>query len=209
MNCLNLVKLVVLALVVSVGTTGCRRGPKNITPIPGRQAGTISDGTKLGGPILPDRERGPVIPTDSDPTRSALKKDGDMTELSPNRFDRANFNADRETFRKETVYFDFDKSSVKPSEQDKIKAVAAYLKNEPRLMIEIEGHCDERGTAEYNRALGERRALAIREFLIGLGVIGERIATLSHGEDMPADPGHGEAAWAKNRRGEFVLLRPK
>ena len=72
----------------------------------------------------------------------------------------------------------------------------------------IEGHCDERGTEEYNRALGERRALSVREFLVTLGVAPDRVETVSFGEDRPADPGHSSAAWDKNRRGEIVLLSP-
>ena len=73
----------------------------------------------------------------------------------------------------------------------------------------IEGNCDERGTEEYNRALGERRALAAREALAKLGIDPMRIRTISYGKDKPADPGHDEAAWAKNRRDDFVLLHPK
>jgi hypothetical protein len=73
----------------------------------------------------------------------------------------------------------------------------------------IEGHCDERGTEEYNRSLGERRALALREALAKAGVSPDRVRTLSYGKDKPADPGHDESAWSKNRRGEFILLHPK
>src|SRR4029077_2984344 len=127
----------------------------------------------------------------------------------PGRIDRSLYNEDRNQFREQTVYFEFDKSTVKASEQGKIQAVANYLKSEPRTILDIEGHCDERGTAEYNRALGERRALAIREHLVNLGVAADRVYTLSWGEDKPADQGHDEAAWGKNRRGEFILLKPK
>jgi peptidoglycan-associated lipoprotein len=73
----------------------------------------------------------------------------------------------------------------------------------------IEGHCDERGTEEYNRALGERRALALREALAKAGVSPDRIRTISYGKDRPVNPGHDESAWAQNRRGEFILLHPK
>jgi peptidoglycan-associated lipoprotein len=87
--------------------------------------------------------------------------------------------------------------------------VAKHLKGKPTDLLLIEGHCDERGTEEYNRSLGERRALALRDALGKLGVSGDRIRTLSFGEDKPADAGHNEAAWTKNRRGEFILLVPK
>ena len=78
----------------------------------------------------------------------------------------------------------------------------------PSAAVQVEGHCDERGTEEYNRALGERRALAAREALIGLGIASDRVDTISYGEDKPAVPGHNESAWSKNRRGAFVLLTP-
>ena len=161
------------------------------------------------GPSGTTPERVPRIPGDETNDRTTIPTIGGQTAMSENRWNPADFNQDRSQFREQTVYFDFDKSTIKSSEQSKIQAVASFLKSEQRMMIEIEGHCDERGTAEYNRSLGERRALAVREYLISLGVAGERATTISFGEDRPADPGHGEAAWAKNRRGEFVLLRPK
>ena len=74
--------------------------------------------------------------------------------------------------------------------------------------VRVEGNCDERGTEEYNRALGERRALALREELVRLGVDPSRVDTVSYGEDKPVDPGHDESAWRKNRRGDFILLSP-
>ena len=90
-----------------------------------------------------------------------------------------------------------------------LEAVAAALKSDSSAKLLIEGGCDERGTEEYNRSLGERRALAAREALANDGVDPSRIRTISYGKDKPADPGHDEAAWAKNRRAEFVLLHPK
>jgi len=103
------------------------------------------------------------------------------------------------------VLFDFDSARIRPSEDSKLEAVAAYLKANPGKLV-IEGHCDERGTAEYNRALGERRALAARDALVKLGVDAGRMSTISYGKDRPADPGHDETAWAKNRRCEFVVV---
>jgi peptidoglycan-associated lipoprotein len=105
-----------------------------------------------------------------------------------------------------TVYFDFDSAKVRPSEVAKLEAVAAALKGNSNKLV-IEGHCDERGTAEYNRALGEHRAQAAREKLVALGVAAGRITTISYGKDKPADLGHDEAAWAKNRRCEFATAK--
>jgi peptidoglycan-associated lipoprotein len=103
------------------------------------------------------------------------------------------------------VLFDYDSARIRPSEEAKLQAVAAYVKSNPGKLV-IEGHCDERGTAEYNRALGERRALAARDELGKLGVDAGRISTVSYGNERPADTGHDEAAWSKNRRCEFVVV---
>ncbi|MBN2507671.1 MAG: OmpA family protein [Verrucomicrobia bacterium] len=111
-------------------------------------------------------------------------------------------------FATDTVYFDFDKSNIRPSEVPKILKVGSAMGSYAGKALRIEGHCDERGTEEYNRALGERRALSIREYLAQQGVSPQLIDTISFGEDRPADPGHNSEAWSKNRRGEFILLDP-
>ena len=103
------------------------------------------------------------------------------------------------------VFFDYDSSEVAGSERAKIETAAQYLNQNSAQAVIIEGHCDERGSNEYNLALGERRAQSIRAYLIDLGISADRIQTKSYGEENPADPGHNESAWAANRRGEFVL----
>ena len=103
----------------------------------------------------------------------------------------------------------FDRSEIHPDDDSKVGAVASALAQSPQNKVLIEGHCDERGTEEYNRALGERRALSVRDRLVELGVGADRIRTMSLGEDRPADPGFSEDAYQANRRGEFVLLKPK
>jgi peptidoglycan-associated lipoprotein len=110
--------------------------------------------------------------------------------------------------KSETVYFDFDSSVLKTSEKPKASAVADYLKANSAKAVKVEGNCDERGTEEYNRSLGERRALAVREELIRLGIDPTRVDTISYGKDRPADPGHDESAWKKNRRDDFIVLSP-
>lgn len=107
------------------------------------------------------------------------------------------------------VFFDLDKSDLKPEARRTLERQAAWLKQYGNVAVTIEGHCDERGTEEYNRALGERRALAVREYLVRLGVQGSRVRTISYGFDRPVDPGHNESAWSKNRRGEFIILMPR
>jgi peptidoglycan-associated lipoprotein len=107
----------------------------------------------------------------------------------------------------QTIYFDFDKSNVRADQTANLEGNANYLKEHADLKICIEGHCDERGTEEYNFALGQRRASSVREFLISRGVAADRLSIVSKGEEEPADPGHNEAAWAKNRRAIFIVTQ--
>ena len=103
-----------------------------------------------------------------------------------------------------TIYFDYDNYTLSPEAQSAINYDVEILKRYPSLNVVAEGHCDERGTAEYNLALGERRAGAVVERLTALGIPGNRLSTVSFGSELPADPNHNEQAWAKNRR---VYLR--
>jgi peptidoglycan-associated lipoprotein len=105
-----------------------------------------------------------------------------------------------------TIYFDYDKFDLTPEALDIMSVNADHLWNHPIKVVLIEGHCDERGTEEYNLALGEKRAREIREYLIKYGINSERLSIISYGESMPADFGHDEKSWAKNRRGEFTVL---
>jgi peptidoglycan-associated lipoprotein len=109
--------------------------------------------------------------------------------------------------RFEHVHFDYDSYQVNPSDTHKIEQVAAYMRDNRDVRLVCEGHCDERGSREYNMSLGEHRALAVRAYLVGLGIDGSRIQTRSYGEEQPLDPGHGESAWRLNRRVEFALFR--
>ena len=103
------------------------------------------------------------------------------------------------------VFFDFDKSTIKPEGQQTLQRQAEWLKRYPNVTVTVEGHCDDRGTREYNLALGERRATAVQRALIALGVQGNRIKTISYGKERPAVLGDNEAAWAQNRRGVTVI----
>jgi len=100
-----------------------------------------------------------------------------------------------------TFYFDYDKAVLKPGDLASLEMHAQILRRNSDRNVVIEGHCDERGTREYNLALGERRAGAIRSFLVSAGVSDRQIETVSYGEEQPADPGHTESAWSRNRRG--------
>lgn len=102
------------------------------------------------------------------------------------------------------VYFEYDRYALSPQAQADLQYNAEILKRTPQALVVAEGHCDERGTAEYNLALGDRRSKSVAEYLTGLGVPPNRVSTVSYGSELPVDPAHNEAAWAKNRR---VYLR--
>ena len=104
------------------------------------------------------------------------------------------------------IHFDFDKYDIPRVDEAILKENAVLLKNNPKMKIQIEGHCDERGTVEYNLALGERRANNTKKYLVFLGIASDRISTISYGKERPLDKGHHEEAWAKNRRAHIVVL---
>ena len=107
----------------------------------------------------------------------------------------------------EKIYFDFDAFTLSQTSRDTLAKNAEILLKKLSGNIQIEGHCDERGSDEYNLALGEKRAKSALNYLVTLGVPAERLSVISYGKEKPADPGHDEAAWAKNRRGEFVIIK--
>ena len=111
----------------------------------------------------------------------------------------------KEQFLNEDVYFQFDSAALLPDAQNALKRKAAWLKANADARAMIEGHCDERGTNEYNLALGDRRAESAKAFLVNLGISASRLATISYGEEKPVDSGQTEEAWAKNRRAHFIL----
>jgi peptidoglycan-associated lipoprotein len=175
MNILRLTRTTLVTLMVAVALTGCSGKPK---PKPG-------SGTGEFGPVSPTN------PNNNDIPGSRPISQSDIENAVWGKF--------------QPVLFAFDSAKISPSEATKLPAVAQYMKGNANKTLVIAGHCDERGTPEYNRSLGERRAQATREELVSLGVPADRITTVSYGKDKPADPGHDEAAWAKNRRCEFGI----
>jgi peptidoglycan-associated lipoprotein len=199
-----LIHSLLLCVILAVGGTGCKKTGKGLTPIPGAKPSITSQPPRpsIGGTDdLNARARGLDTTTITPPSTEGIPSAN--RELFDDR------EADREMFKSDILYFDYDRSAIRSSETSKLQAVAEYLKQNAKDDLAIEGHCDERGTPEYNRSLGERRALSAREYLVNLGIASNRIRTISYGEDKPADPGHDEAAWAKNRRCEFLRLLPK
>jgi peptidoglycan-associated lipoprotein len=166
---------------------GCRKTPVNVTDLPGYKPGVVGD------PFATNTTDTALLGGTNNPTP--------MTD--PNL--RKDWARDHDIFKADTVHFDYDSTVVKSGDKPKVAKVADYLKANMADAVEIEGHCDERGTEEYNRSLGDRRALALREALAALGVDPMRVDTISYGKDRPVDTGKSEAAHRKNRRGEFVL----
>jgi len=103
-----------------------------------------------------------------------------------------------------TIYFDFDKYNLKPEFRNTLNQNASWLTNHPEALLRIQGHCDERGTFEYNTALGERRANSVRNYLVSLGISSSRIETISYGEDRPVCAQKNDSCWSRNRRAEFL-----
>lgn len=122
--------------------------------------------------------------------------------------ERAEFGEEIQDVDFENVQFGFDSFQIPQSERRKIQEVADFMAENPDVTVLIDGHCDERGSREYNLSLGEHRALSVRAVLISKGISGDRIHTRSFGSEQPLDPRSNEEAWTLNRRGEFTLFRP-
>ncbi len=151
--------------------------------------GTTTDSTRTPSPPTPVAEPTPVPPEPVADDEFATRDIDAINKNSPF----------------QPIFFAFDSSEVDAAGQQALNANAEILKKYPTWVITIEGHADERGTAEYNLALGERRAVAARTYLVSLGVPADRLRTVSYGKEFPFDPGHNEDAWAKNRRAQFVV----
>jgi len=187
MKMMKLTCLLALTLAVTFAATGCKNHrPVGVTRLP-----------QGPGSTLPEGQPGPTLA--SDQNAIPLANIEDINGMA----------ADRATLGNYTVHFAYDSAAVRKSERSNVQAVADALSRDGSAKLMIEGNCDERGTEEYNRALGERRALAVRKELAKHGIDAQRVFTKSYGKDKPADPGHDESAWAKNRRDDFVLLHPK
>lgn len=168
-----------IAVAVSLAGAGCAKKAKVTIPAPG--AGLFgAEGAGPGGIPLTEMPEGPFSEPENYPDPAA-----------------------REIFV--DVHFDYNKSDIRPGERPILEKVAGYMKEHPQLVIKVEGHCDERGSNEYNMALGERRALSIRSYLANLGIAPEKIYTISYGEERPLCTESNESCWTRNRRGHFLL----
>ena len=175
--------LMVLLALAMLGTTGCLKKKKK----------AIDANAPFGDQVIvgynPDGT--PIYGSAADAAALAGRTEG--AEIGAGQF--------------EAVRFDYDSPQLNPSEQGKIDAVVAYLQSNPTHGVIVEGHCDERGSNEYNLALGERRSLAVRAAMISAGIDGARVQTRSYGEERAVAFGHDESAWRLNRRAEFVFTQ--
>jgi peptidoglycan-associated lipoprotein len=181
---------VVATILVALGVSACGgKKPPVARPMPPPPPTTTAPG---GTPAPPT----PVPDTTPIPPEPKITDDplvsGDLDQINKN-----------SPFQ--PLFFPLDSFEVDGTGQQVLQANAAILKKYPTWIITIEGHCDERGTAEYNLALGEKRALAAKTYLVSLGVPADRLRTVSYGKEFPFDPGHDESAWSKNRRAHFVV----
>ncbi|GAB4372960.1 MAG: peptidoglycan-associated lipoprotein Pal [Deltaproteobacteria bacterium] len=190
--------VVLLAVVLSV-SLGCARKEVVKSTDTGAAAGSseMSAGAKEGGIVTetvpPERSAG------MEETRTAMTERAEAAETAG-----AAVTLERPSSFPD-IHFDFDQSFIREDAKPILATIADAMKAGPPASLLIEGHCDERGTAEYNLALGERRAEATKKYLVSLGVRAASLSTVSFGEEKPVDPGHTEEAWAKNRRAHFVV----
>ena len=183
------VSAVLVAIVLAAGISACaKKKPPVARPIPPPPAAGDTTGGPPPAPPEPVREA-PVPP---EPLTSDRLTSDDIDVINKN-----------SPFQ--PAFYAFDSAEVDATAQKVLNANAEILRKYPTWVITIEGHSDERGTAEYNLALGERRAAAARTYLVSLGIPADRLKTVSYGKEFPFDPGHDEAAWAKNRRAHFVV----
>jgi peptidoglycan-associated lipoprotein len=179
-----------VALLFSAAVIACGDNPKPVArPAPPPPADAAVAARKPPSPPQPVAEP-TIVPAEPVPDDSVASASlVDLNKNSPLK----------------PVFFDYDSAEVNTAAQATLNENAALLKKYSGWTITIEGHCDERGSAEYNLALGERRSVAARAYLVAIGISAERLRTVSYGKEFPFEPGHDEGAWQKNRRAHFVI----
>jgi peptidoglycan-associated lipoprotein len=178
--------LAALPILTVAALVGCQK--KAVEPVP--TPPPVVEESEPETPVPPRKDEGfkeerPQVDTRVEPTIDELNRMGVL----------------------KTVYFDFDRSAIRDDQRSILLANADWLKANPDYVVEIGGHCDERGTTEYNLALGDRRANSVKDYLVSLGVSASRLEIVSYGEEKPDVMGTGEDVWSKNRRAEFDILR--
>lgn len=183
--------LVVLVLLLAVTVGACKGKAK--PPVARPQ------------PPVPVADEVPPPPAPPEPPRPVVEQPVSVPTLPPDDLTARSVDDLNRDSPLRPLFFELDSNEVSTAGQKVLQDNATVLKKYPNMQVTIEGHCDERGTAEYNLALGERRALAARNYLVSLGIPGDRIKTVSYGKEFPFDAGHDESAWQNNRRAHFVI----
>lgn len=196
-----------VSFALTVATAGCSTGNKafkggDLTLI-GKEAGVDQDagGVRHDGEMVPDDN---IVAEDASRNASGVSSKTNAGPLLAQGGSLAQKAADSGSLY--TVYFNYDQYTIRDEDFERLNTNAKWLKSNAGIRIVVEGHADERGETEYNLALGDRRARSVKRFLEDFGVHDERIATITFGEEKPADLSHNEDAWSKNRRAEFMLL---
>ncbi len=182
-----------MASILLLLTVSCARDVKKEEPT---TFGKYQEPSPVARPSRP-----PAQPTPEDQQRRAIEEG----QLQGRRTDRAALQAARENFMQQKIYFPYDSAQLTQEAQQILRDKASWLRQNSDIYLVIEGHCDERGTTEYNLSLGDRRAESVKVFLVNLGIPASRMTTISFGEERPAVPGNNDNAWALNRRAEFIL----
>ena len=182
--------VVAVAMVALMMVSACgKKKPPVARPVTPPPSSSSAGGSKVPGPPEPVRE---PVAVPSEPIASDTLSSTDIDTLNKN-----------SPFQ--PVFFAYDQDDIDAAGQQALNNNAELMKKYPTWIVTIEGHADERGTAEYNLALGERRALAARNYLVSLGIPADRLRTVSYGKEFPFEPGHDESSWSKNRRAHFVV----
>lgn len=182
--------MVAAVVVLAVGVGACKKKPPVARPMPPPPVSTNNPPPPLPPPPPKPVAEPVLMPPEPmvDDTIGSKSLD-DLNRDSPLK----------------PLFYELDSADVSPAGQQTLQENAAVLKKYPAWQVTIEGHCDERGTAEYNLALGERRAVAAKNYMVSLGIPADKIRTVSYGKEFPFDAGHDDAAWSKNRRAHFVI----
>ncbi len=190
-----------LILALGVAFWGCAKKP---VPIP-QETARVSD-VSLPAKTAPSTLKGQEVRPRPGLDLKEEQLSGQAKEretLSPEQKDLL---YGRSTPPLKAIFFDFDDYTIRPDMRSRLEEDARFLLDHPEVVVELQGNCDERGTTEYNLALGEKRALSVKKYLINRGIAPERLITVSFGEERPLDPRHNEEAWAKNRRVDLVII---
>ena len=202
----QLLRITVIVFLSTILLAGCGRKAGSVAPEPpadmvtspegadaeaGMPDGMGDDGAMSEEDMLTER----AMMAEEQARQAEAMREAEMAEMA------------QAAFVNEDIYFAFDSSLLDPDAERILGEKAAWLQDNANAGVQIEGHCDERGTSDYNLALGERRANAVRQYLTVLGIDSGRLSTISYGEEQPLDPGHDEAAWSRNRRAHFVIIQ--